>query len=180
MRKGHIFTTAPVSFPRPHSLTEETPPPGHTVMLAMFPLSGGRSCHILGLKWGLKSLLGRVSSVASFCQPRQSPLMVDPLQSWFVSICIVALHIGHSRREGHYRPCYLHQGLPNTLKGRPRGCVPSGNSAPPRFHVHRVSMGSRHSWQEHQHMSRCHLWKFYSLTNPHSKQTIKSWIQVDT
>ena len=94
---------------------------------------------------------------------------------WFVSICIVALHIGHSRREGHYRPCYLHQGLPNTLKGKTRMCAIRELSAP-SIHVHRVSMGSRHSWQERQHMSRCRLWEFYSLTKSSFKTNNKSWL----
>ena len=93
----------------------------------------------------------------------------------FVSICIVALHIGHSRREGHYRPSYLRQGLPTTLKAETRMCA-FGELSTPSIHIHQVSMGSRHSWQEHQHMSSCRLCEFYSLTKSSFKTNGKSWL----
>ena len=89
MRKGHIFTTAPVSFPETHSLTENTRLQDTPCLAAVFPLSGGSSCHVLGLKWGLKVPPWK-GLVASFCQ-RQSPLMVDPLQfcGLFLSVLLL-------------------------------------------------------------------------------------------
>ena len=78
-----------MSFPETHSLTENTRLQDTPCLPAVFPLSGGSSCHILGLKWGLKVPPWK-GLVASFCQG-QSPLMVDPLHFWSLFLSVLLL-----------------------------------------------------------------------------------------